>query len=177
MLSIGLSEERIGYETDCSDLTNSFSAIDTDEESYRMRAAQIWFPTVPSRSTRIDSVGDQSRGQVQTFHLQMNMEFAADRYASSSLQRIVALLGRDCVFIALRFIYKDGIDKFFGSTISQTSGNFSWNCHESSFLIDGAGGERITSIKVGTMELNCVSFSGYIEVSNESIDRSSSNLY
>ncbi|KAF2436479.1 hypothetical protein EJ08DRAFT_655471 [Tothia fuscella] len=161
LVSIALSEERIGCEIDRPDLT---CAIDTDEKSYQRRAAQPWFPTVPSPLTHIQSVRDQSRNQGQTFQLQMNIEFAADRRASSSLQRIVALLGCECVFLGLRFVYDDGVDKVFGSTCSKTSGGYIWNCHESSFLIDGAGGEEVTSVKVGTVELDCVSFSGYVEL-------------
>ena len=110
---------------------------------------QIWSPDIPTQIDAIQSVPEESTNQ--TFNLQLNMDFAGPENCNiSSLQRIVAFVGENAsVFLGLRFVYDNGIDKFYGRRATRTLSGDELSCVESSFFIDGAAREKISAVRVG----------------------------
>lgn len=112
---------------------------------------KIWFPEIPIQVDAIQSFPANVESQI--FNLNLNMDFAGPGGRRlSSLQRIVALIGGGPgLFRGLKFVYEGGENKTFCKEWSMFDSNCeNFKCVESSFYIDGAAGERISAVKVGS---------------------------
>jgi hypothetical protein len=117
---------------------------------------QIWTPTFPSSEiTSMSSAPTEPPDQIFILHLAINLGGYKD-LPFSKLRRIVAIMyaGR-AFFLGFEFIYDDGSHSFYGTrTIRDYDRKF--NCIELSFIIDGAGGETVSSVEV----IHCLSGKG-----------------
>lgn len=137
---------------DCSDAACGIASSHLcSHGAQRTSDGRTWYPKIPAQADFIQLIPTNTK--VHNFNLHLNMNIAGQSgHRLSSLRRIVALIGgHRGLFLGLRFVYDNGESNIFRRKRNATCfDRDSINTVESSFYIDGAGGERVSAVRIGS---------------------------